>query len=51
MVDIFEVHAHPVVEARHVVSADFIHTSVARPTFESLGKRPMLVSEPLRNLP
>jgi exopolysaccharide biosynthesis polyprenyl glycosylphosphotransferase len=25
------------------LSADFIHTSVARPTFESLGKRPMLV--------
>ena len=24
-------------------SADFIHASVARPTFESLGKRPMLV--------
>jgi exopolysaccharide biosynthesis polyprenyl glycosylphosphotransferase len=25
------------------LSADFIHTSVARPTFESLGRRPMLV--------
>ncbi|HET9522703.1 MAG TPA: sugar transferase [Terrimicrobiaceae bacterium] len=25
------------------LSADFIHTSVARPAFESLGKRPMLV--------
>jgi len=25
------------------LSADFVHTSVARPTFESLGKRPTLV--------
>ena len=25
------------------LSADLVHTSVARPTFESLGKRPMLV--------
>ena len=25
------------------LSADFIHTSVARPTYETLGKRPMLV--------
>jgi exopolysaccharide biosynthesis polyprenyl glycosylphosphotransferase len=32
------------------LSADFIRTSVARPTFESLGRRPMLVFRPTPEL-